>query len=235
MSSTIVTPVPFARRRLRRRALFATASALLVCGTATVVAAAPSTQDTNWMVSAHQSNLAEIAAGTSAQSRATTDEVRQLGAMFVEMHTQLDADLTAAAATLGVQLPPAPTPDQQAQLAAVEANAGSAYDTAWIAQQLASHELTLQAGQTEISSGSDPTVVGLAQAAAPVVQQHLTELQNLSTASEAPTRVDTGSGGDAATAATSWTSWTSVSLMTVGAALLLAAALLVGRSRRRAA
>src|SRR4051794_13200305 len=112
-----------AARHRRRRLCVGIASIALVVGGAGVgsVHAAPSSQDIQWLVAAHQSNLAEIAAGTSAQSRATTDEVRRLGAMFVTMHTQLDTDLTAAAAQLGVQLPTTPNSAQQQTLAAVEA------------------------------------------------------------------------------------------------------------------
>src|SRR3954447_23227343 len=71
--------------------------------------AAPSQQDTTWIVAAHQSNLSEIAAGNAASAQATPDPVRQLGQMFVAMHTQLDADLTATATQPGVTLPESPT------------------------------------------------------------------------------------------------------------------------------
>ena len=184
------------------------------------------------MTFAHQSNLAEIAAGQSAQANATSAEVKQLAEMFIEMHTALDADLTAAAASLGVTLPATPTPEQQQQLAAVEANDGPAYDTAWIAQQLVAHEVSLQAGSVEISTGTDPTVVGLAQAAAPVIQQHLTELQGLSAG--APTRIETGSGGNAAESTSSSSSSSGMLLIVVGIALVAGSGALVWSNRRHA-
>ena len=183
-------------RSVRRlaAALALGAVARAAAGTASAQAA-PSQQDITWMNAAHISNMAEIAAGQSAQTRATTDRVRELGAMFEEMHTQLDADLTAAASQLGVTLPTAIPPEVQAQLDQVEAQQGEAYDTAWIAQQTAAHQATLAATQTEVASGSDPTVVALATAATPVVQQHLDELQAPGTASGVPTAVQTGDGG----------------------------------------
>jgi hypothetical protein len=99
-----------------------------VLGTVVLLAApaqaAPSNQDASWVQTAHQSNLVEIAAGNAAQQAATTPEVKQLGAMFVQMHTELDTALTQAAQQLGVQLPGAPTAEQQAQLAAVQKNTG---------------------------------------------------------------------------------------------------------------
>ena len=126
---------------------------------------------------AHQSNLAEIAAGTAAQNEASSEDVRRLGAMFIEMPTALDADLTAAAQQLGVSLPAAPSPEQQAQLNSVTANDGAAFDTAWIAQQLGSHSTSDANSQRELAEGEDPAVLALTRAAALVIQQHLTHSQ----------------------------------------------------------
>lgn len=183
------------------------------------------------MVAAHQSNLAEIAAGNAAKQQATTDEVRNLGATFVDMHTALDADLTTAAEQLGVDLPDAPTPAQEAELAAVTANSGAAFDTAWIAQQLAAHQTTLTATQLEVDTGSDATVVGLAEAAVPVIQQHIADLEVASGANGAPTEVQGGSGGHAAEQGARWPG--PLAAIT-GVALLGAGGLLLVRSRRLA-
>jgi putative membrane protein len=125
-----------------------------ISGLAGSAAAAPSTQDTAWMVAAHQSNLAEIAAGNAAVAQGTSAGVKRLGAMFVEMHTKLDADLTSAASTLNVQLPTSPSAAQQQQLAAVTAKSGADFDTAWLAQQTAAHQDTLQATKTETATGT---------------------------------------------------------------------------------
>lgn len=198
-----------------------------VAGTAS---AAPSQQDTAWMVSAHQSNLAEIAAGTAAQQSATTDTVKSLGQMFVQMHTDLDAKLTAAAQQLGVQLPDAPSPAQQQSLAAVTAKTGPAFDSAWIAQQLAAHQASRAAGQKELTQGSDPAVKALAEAAAPVVQQHLDSLKQAAGQYGVPTEVQAGSGGQAA--AMPWSSGIGLALAAVGMVLVAAGALHLFRYRR---
>ncbi|MGY1813962.1 DUF4142 domain-containing protein [Blastococcus sp. SYSU D00820] len=184
--------------RLLSRFLLPAAVLGAVVLSASPALAAPSEQDVSWMQAAHQSNLAEIAAGQAAQQSATDDRVRQLGQMFIQMHTQLDQQLTQAAQQLGVQLPAEPSAEQQQQLAAVQQNTGQAFDSAWISQQLASHTTTLAAGQRELENGSDPTVLELARASAPVVEQHLVELRNLAAAYGLPTTVDAGSGGQAA-------------------------------------
>jgi putative membrane protein len=198
-------------------------------GAASGVLAAPSEQDSTWMAAAHQSNLAEIAAGQAAVAQGTSTDVKSLGQMFIDMHTQLDAELTAAAGQLGVTLPEAPTPSQQQSLERVKAETGAAFDAAWIADQIASHQTSLTATQTEISTGTDPTVTALATKAAPVVQQHLTALQQAASAAGSPTLVPTGDGGLLAPEGGRSAPW----LLAVVGALLLAsgtgAALLLRR------
>jgi putative membrane protein len=215
-------------RKLSRIVLVPAAVIATVALTATPALAAPSEQDVAWMQAAHQSNLAEIAAGNAAQQQATTQEVKDLGAMFIQMHTELDTSLTQAAQQLGVQLPDAPSPEQQQQLAAVQANQGQAFDTAWIAQQIGSHSTTLAATQKELSSGSDPTVLDLARTSTPVVEQHLVELRRVAAQYGVPTSVPGGTGGQAADDGTHDLGW---SLAGLGAVAVLAGAL--GLVRRR--
>lgn len=181
----------------RLRPLFVLLLGLMLVGSAASSAsAAPSSQDTTWMAAAHQSNLAEIAAGKAAEKSASTSAVRDLAAMFVAMHSTLDATLSASASTLGVTLPTAPTAAQQSSLAAVTAQSGAAFDTAWIAQQTMGHEAAVAATKTEIAQGSDARVTALARAALPVIQGHLTSLLRLA---GTPVGVDAGTGGQAAT------------------------------------
>jgi putative membrane protein len=186
--------------RIVVRAALVAASVLgsLVLATTSAVAA-PTDQDATWLRAAHQSNLAEIAAGNAAQQAAATEDVRNLGRMFVQMHTELDGQLKPVAQQLGVELPDRPTASQQQQLAAVQQKSGQAFDTAWIAQQIGSHSTTLAATQQELQAGSDSQVLTLARTATPVVEQHLAELRSAAQKYGVPTSVPGGTGGQAAT------------------------------------
>jgi putative membrane protein len=216
-------------RSLARFALVPVAAAGLVALAAAPALAAPSSQDTTWMQAAHQSNLAEIAAGNAAQKSASSAQVKQLGAMFVQMHTQLDQQLTQAAQQLGVQLPSSPSATQQQQLAAVQQKSGSAFDSAWVSQQIGSHSTTLAATQRELSSGSDSTVLQLAKTATPVVQQHLTQLRSAAGQLGIPASVNGGTGGQAAGSGNEVTGW---ALAGAGSLAVLAGAAAVVRRRR---
>ena len=195
---------------------------------ASAASAAPSNQDTTWMVAAHQSNLAEIAAGQAAQSQASSQSVKDTGAMFIQMHTTLDASLTSEASALGVSLPSAPSAAQQASLAQVKTQTGTAFDTAWVAQQLAGHRDAASATQTEIRTGSDAAVLKLANTALPVIEQHLAELQTLS---GSPSVVAAGSGGQAASSAP-LTTFAPAAMLAVAGVVLFALAVTSVRRRR---
>jgi putative membrane protein len=208
------------RTSLRRLVLIGVAGAGLALTAAGVAGAsttaAPSAQDKAFLVAAHQSNLTEIAAGKAAQAKATTSVVREHGQLFITDHTRLDASLQSVAKNLGVTLPTTPNPAQQATLAAVSAKSGSAFDSAWLTSQLAGHKAAKAAGATEISTGTDASVITLAKTAAPVVQMHLTMLEQ---ATGTPTGVNAGTGGQAATAPGGIrTSWVLIGLGLIAAA-----------------
>ena len=211
---------------LKRAAVGALAVSAVVLLTASPAMAAPSEQDQTWMIAAHQSNLAEIAAGTAAQQKGASQAVRDMGAMLIKDHQTLDADLTAAAQKFGVALPGEPTAEQQATLAEVSKNSGEAFDAAWIAAQIDGHRTSLAAGQQEVQSGSDPAAIALAQAAGPVIQRHLDDLLKL--AGQTPGSVPSGTG------ALETPVLLGVSLLGMGLVAVAAALVMMRRARARA-
>ncbi|MFJ6718968.1 DUF4142 domain-containing protein [Streptomyces sp. NPDC091259] len=162
---------------MRNRLLIAAAATVVtagVCGPAAFAAGQGDTQDTVFLTSVHQGNLAEMAAGQDAQQNATTDCVKTVAARLVSDHQKLDQDLKNVAAQLKTTLPTAPTADQQQKLKDVQAKAKtSAYDSAWLAGQDAAHQSTLALIRLEISSGRDSAAVAAARKAEPVVTMHL--------------------------------------------------------------
>lgn len=210
---------------LRRIAAIAGATALvLVVGVAPALAA-PSDADAAWLASAHQSNLAEIAAGQSAQQNAASAGVRAAAATLIEDHTTLDADLRGLATELRITLPAAATTAQVEALARVETQSGDAYDAAWLALVIDGHAASLASVEQEAAAGSDPRVTARAAAAAPVIQRHYDHARALSGAIGS---VPAGDGGQLAT------DRRPVAAMLGGLGVLLLAGALV-QYRRRAA
>ncbi|NGM15379.1 DUF4142 domain-containing protein [Verrucosispora sp. WMMA2044] len=151
-------------------------AALVLVGVAPAAAAQaaaqPSEQDTQYLQAVHQVNLYEIAAGELAQQKGQNQQVKELGQQFVTDHTELDQSVQDLAGQLNVDLPSEPTTEQQAGLDQLNNASGEEFDRLWVTQELAGHVQAIQATQTEISQGTEPQVVQLAQTALPVLQAH---------------------------------------------------------------
>ncbi|MFY1624218.1 DUF4142 domain-containing protein [Micromonospora sp. WMMD735] len=158
---------------IKRLGLLATLAVVgLAPAAAAQAAAQPSAQDTQYLQAVHQVNLAEIVTGNLAQKKGQNEQVKQLGQQFVTDHTQLDQTVKSTAQQLNVTLPNAPTADQQKVIDKLNGLNGAAFDKAWVTAELAGHVQAIQATQTEISQGSEQSVVQLAQDALPVLQAH---------------------------------------------------------------
>jgi putative membrane protein len=130
-------------------------------------------QDESFLTAAHQGNLAEIAAARIARRKASTQVVRDLAVRWLADHSRLDAALTRTAAQLDFGLPRSPTTQQQATADAYERMSGRAFDRLWVVTQVAGHRDAATAGMNELNRGSARPVKALAEAAAPVVEEHM--------------------------------------------------------------
>ena len=182
---------------LRRVAAVAGVATLLLIP-ATAATAAPSDQDTAYLQAAHQSNLAEIASGNLAQEKGQSQQVKDLGARWVEDHPRLDTAVRDTAEALGVDLPDAPNAEQRALARRYEAASGSEFDALWIPTQMDSHMKSMRLGETEIAEGSDAQAKKVAQDAAPVIASHHDLLRDAASELGVPSSIGTGTGGQAA-------------------------------------
>jgi predicted outer membrane protein len=157
---------------LKRLGLLAALVVVGLAPAAAQAAAQPSTQDTQYLQALHQVNLFEITTGNLAQQKGQNQQVKDLGAQFVTDHTQLDQTVQETARQLNVQLPDSPTDDQQKVIDNLNGLSDAEFDKAWVTAELTGHVQAIQATQTEISQGSEQSVVQLAQNALPVLQAH---------------------------------------------------------------
>ncbi|MCS0638616.1 DUF4142 domain-containing protein [Streptomyces sp. LP05-1] len=163
----------------------------------------PPALDNAYLRAGHQGNLTEIGAGRDAEKHANSACVKQAGAVLVRDHTKLDADTKALANKLGVDLPTAPTPEQQKTLAGVMTKAGTdGYDKTWLAEMATAHEKTLARIDTQIAKGKKAEITAAAKAARPVVAAHLAMVRGGGChQAAAPHTIDAGKGGKAVLAA----------------------------------
>jgi putative membrane protein len=218
--------------RLLKAGAVAAAAGLVVlagsAGAAQATTSAVSEQDRMFLMGAHQSNLAEIAAGKLAQSKSGSGQVRNLGAMLVADHTKLDATLRTVASAASVSLPTAPNAEQQAMQAKLTNASGDDFDAMFVAGQLKGHAKAMALGEKELKSGRDAAVMKAAEDSAPVIAAHHHKFMAAAEAMGLPNEVDTG----LAASSTGSGNGLQAGLIGFGGILMIAGAVLVRRRGR---
>ncbi|HZG07720.1 MAG TPA: DUF4142 domain-containing protein [Allosphingosinicella sp.] len=137
------------------------------------------TQRGAYVEMAAASDLFEIQSGQMASQRGQSAAVRQYGAMLVEHHQRTTAQLTAAATAAGTMPTPDLMPMQAQMLAELRAASGTEFDRVFIRQQIQAHEMALALHTNYAARGDTPALRTVANAAAPVVRQHLDQARTL--------------------------------------------------------
>ncbi len=231
LSRSASAPPRRGRRAWRVALAGAATGVLLLFGGGTAGAAAPSDQDVDYITSNGQTNLAEIALSDLVLERSSNPQARELATMTGTDHRAALAKLTPIAATLGVSLPTAPSPAQQADAARLESSSDADFDLVYANIQVAGHRMSIAGTETEIDAGSEQSLLDYASGYLPVASHHLDMAESLLTSlGGTPSSVPAGTGGLAAQTQTP----AEVLGLVAGGVLLLAAGtvLLV---RRRAA
>jgi putative membrane protein len=153
---------------------------LLLALSAALAACAPlesperaATRDAQLVRGIVQANLAEIAAGKLAVSKARTRALRQHGQRMVREHTVLQAEASELKSAQGVPLPTRPDAGQEAALKKLEAMSGESFERAYLEQNLKHHAEILQLLERTASRATDPALRAYAERAIPRVRQHL--------------------------------------------------------------
>ena len=94
----------------------------------------PNAQDRLFVHLAHTGGLAEVAAGRSAEKRASSAAVRDFARRMVQDHTKANEQLVPLAKAANIPLPDAPDPDHRAQQAELDKLSGAAFDRAYMHQ-----------------------------------------------------------------------------------------------------
>ena len=124
-------------------------------------------------------NAIEIRAGEIDAAATSNAAVAQLGRWFSTQHTFLQGGLTAVADQLGATLSPTFNSTQQAEIATLSTLSGTALSQAYIADDISSQTTAYNASSLYASMGTNSTVVALAAQAAPVLEDHINQLQTI--------------------------------------------------------
>jgi predicted outer membrane protein/sortase (surface protein transpeptidase) len=153
-----------------------------------------SSQDTTFLQTTQQYNLAEQTFGQIAQDRGQSGGITQLATTTLTDHKNAQPKVASLAADLGVVLPTTLSSVQQAQADQLKSVAISSFDLAYAENQVGGHQQSIASAQQEISHGSNSSVVSYAKSFLSLEQSHLKDAQAQLTA------ISGGSGSGGGTA-----------------------------------
>lgn len=135
--------------------------------------------DQDFYKHAAEAGIAEVEAGNLAQTKGSSQAVKDFGAMMVKDHTAANEKLKSAAATENVELPTSSGAMHMASKAKLEVLSGEAFDKAYIKNQVTAHVQTASLLKKEIASGTDTQAKSFATETLPTVRAHLKKIRDI--------------------------------------------------------
>jgi predicted outer membrane protein len=133
--------------------------------------------DRDLLIKVRWAGLWEIPAGRWAQERSTNAKVKETGVHLMNDHAQLDEDVRAEAAQLGVQLPDEPNPDQQRWLGELSSRTGAEFDQTFADRLRAAHGKVFSSIAAVRAGTRNDKIREFASKANAVVLKHMTLLE----------------------------------------------------------
>lgn len=135
-----------------------------------------------YVTSVAVSDYYAIEAGRIALQTTASPQIRSFAQLMIEDHSRSSELLSAKAKLAGVQLAAEPVLDERRKglLDNLQAAPAEAFDTTYLAQQIAAHEEALALHNGYGANGQSDVLRGLASGAVPPLEQHLEMARDLS-------------------------------------------------------
>jgi putative membrane protein len=145
-------------------------SLVLVLGAAPALAASP---DAQFAMQAAQGGLAEVQTARLALTKSRNATVQAFARRMIADHTPNNAQLASIMRSEGLAVPTTVDPNSQKMMVRLQALSGRAFDRAYMAGQVRSHQQMQILMQSEINGGKDARLKAFAKTTLPVVNMHL--------------------------------------------------------------
>jgi putative membrane protein len=120
-----------------------------------------------------QANMAEVAAGQMAATKATASEVKDFANKMVQDHGKAGEQLSQLATSKGATLPTEVDAEHKAAADKMSKLSGLAFDKAYMAQMVKDHEGAVKAFEDTSKNAKDPDLKNWATQTLPTIQDHL--------------------------------------------------------------
>lgn len=178
-------------------------------GTGTRNTPKPSTKiargDRKFIEEAAASGLFEVQAAQLASTKATDPAVKSYATRLADQHASANSELTQLANSLGLELPPAPKRAMRNEIEKLGKLTGAEFDREFVRQVgVKEHEKDVKTFQKAAKDVKEPQLKAWIDKTLPVLQQHLSQAQNLPQAgASAAEATKSGQRGTSGTSGTS--------------------------------
>jgi predicted outer membrane protein len=142
-------------------------------------AAALPVASAEFLATAHQSGLAEIAVARLAAERATNPEVRRFAQMLVADHTMSNASISQLLQSQNARPNTTATQEQSAAQQRLAALTGAEFDRAYLALNLEAHQRSVLLFMKQVQGGTNAQALSYARNMLPLLQTHLAMTEEL--------------------------------------------------------
>ena len=130
-------------------------------------------EDEKFAMEAAKAGAKEIKLGQIAASKGSTAEVRQLGQMMVDQHTQAAAQLKSLADRKGIKLPTDMDTECKKCCDDISKKSGKDFDKAYTEMMVKDHKKVIAEFKKEKDSGKDADLKSWASTTLPTLEHHL--------------------------------------------------------------
>jgi putative membrane protein len=120
-----------------------------------------------------QANMAEVAAGQMAATKATSADVKDFANRMVQDHGKAGDELSQLATGKGATLPTETDADHKAAADKLSKASGAAFDKAYMNQMVKDHEGAVKAFENASKNAADPDLKAWVAKTLPTIQDHL--------------------------------------------------------------
>ena len=131
---------------------------------------------------AAEGGLSEVELGSLAQKKASSEAVKDFGAMMVADHSKANEKLQSIASGKDVKLPTSASLGQMATKAKLEVLSGKSFDKSYIKSMIEDHEEDIKEFNNEATTGQDPAAKSYAKATLPTLKKHLKKIRSIAAA-----------------------------------------------------
>lgn len=148
---------------------------ILACtlGASVASAATPTTADRAFVAKVSQGGMFEVAAGKLAQTKGSTQDVRDFAAAEVHDHTLVGDKLKAISSSEGLTIATAPNAEFAGKLSHLASLSGTAFDAEYLRDMAALHDADGAAFAKEAGDGGSPAYRAFGKETHRIVQRHI--------------------------------------------------------------